>query len=465
MKTAAILVGIVIMLALISSAKALEISPSSINLTANSLNIVNLRLINNNNFSLTVVPLFYKTQIEYPFFKNIQSNFTKLIIPPFSNKTIELSIFTSNYYITVPNFLVNFSFYVNNVSYNLPLSVSIYPPATGKIVLSNLSFPRSVSIYNNYTLFLQVINYYSSSNVIFPVNVFLIRNNSIINKYVFNLKTYSEGTNSFNLTLPINELYFGNYSLLINSSFAQGTLTSSFYVNKLSNLVSSKHFNMNLFGGNFTEVLQNLGNYPVQISKNNLSEGDLYLFSSNIYVITKYGPIPLQSNFTIYPGERVIVGFTFNFIILYLIIILAIAELILFLLFSRKALVKKELSSYKFYNGNLEGKIIIKVKNISNKEMRDIKLYDYLPRNTEVESIGISEFQKVVGKNTVTLKWNLGSLAPGEEVIVEYSFKTRVVGVYGSLTLDKAKLEYILEGKENKKFYKYSNNLVLSISE
>ncbi|MCW1293518.1 MAG: hypothetical protein QXV66_00850, partial [Candidatus Rehaiarchaeum fermentans] len=295
--------------------------------------------------------------------------------------------------------------------------------------------------------------------------VFLIRNNSIINKYVFNLKTYSEGTNSFNLTLPINELYFGNYSLLINSSFAQGTLTSSFYVNKLSNLVSSKHFNMNFLGGNFTEVLQNLGNYPVQISKNNLSEGDLYLFSSNIYVITKYGPIPLQSNFTIYPGERVIVGFTFNFIILYLIVILVIAELILFLLFSRKALVRKELSSYKFYNGNLEGKIIIKVKNISNKEMRDIKLYDYLPRNTEVESIGISEFQKVVGKNTVTLKWNLGSLAPGEEVIVEYSFKTRVVGVYGSLTLDKAKLEYILEGKENKKFYKYSNNLVLSISE
>ncbi|MCW1293693.1 MAG: hypothetical protein QXV66_01815, partial [Candidatus Rehaiarchaeum fermentans] len=212
MKTAAILVGIVITLALISSAKALEISPSSINLTADSLNIVNLRLINNNNFSLTVVPLFYKTQIEYPFFKNIQSNFTKLIIPPFSDKIIELSIFTSNYYITVPNFLVNFSFYVNNVSYNLPLSVSIYPPVTGKIVLSNLSFPRSVSIYNNYTLFLQVINYYSSSNVIFPVDVFLIRNNSIINKYVFNLKTYSEGTNSFNLTLPINELYFGNYS-------------------------------------------------------------------------------------------------------------------------------------------------------------------------------------------------------------------------------------------------------------
>ncbi len=95
-------------------------------------------------------------------------------------------------------------------------------------------------------------------------------------------------------------------------------------------------------------------------------------------------------------------------------------------------------------------KVMISLKNRGKKTIKDVKILDlvsplahYVEDSTSLSPTKITHHER---KGTV-LKWEIGDLEPGEQILVTYKIKSKLA-VFGGLTLPVAAVKYTIHGQE-----------------
>jgi hypothetical protein len=147
------------------------------------------------------------------------------------------------------------------------------------------------------------------------------------------------------------------------------------------------------------------------------------------------------------------------------IILLILIGIVLYFVFRPPICVKKEVSHVGTSEGGISDiKVILFIKNRTNKIVEDISVVEKIPH---LVSIG-KEFQvgtlmpsKVMQnpKKGTLVRWDLQTLEAHEERIITYKIKSKL-SILGGLTLPASVVKYSVKGKESKT---QSNRLVLEI--
>jgi hypothetical protein len=459
-------ISLVILIVMLFAAPvfALSIQPSSISLLANSTQVLLFNITNNQNSSVIVKPALYITQIYYPIFRALSANFSQLTLAPYQSKEIKISFSTSSYVITVPNNAVNLSFFVNNKTINIPVYVSVVPPSTGGISIAKLIIPSSVEPNSNVTVRVVIDNTYNYPVIQLPLRIALLSGNVAVLNITKDVTTYAVGENNFNISIPIELLLPKPYTLLVYSSPFNAKLSTTLYVLPLVKIERAVINKISLLGGEYAINFTNVGNTPMFIYYQNVT-GPFMLFSTGFFAVVNNTQLTFSNAIPLIPGKSVVVGYYVSFIPLYLVIGVLIISVILVLRSMRYLVISKKLIEHKLSSsGILEARIQLTLKNVSSEELKDITVYDYIPQVSEVKDLGPIESQKIATEQGVKLKWKVGSLAPGEEAIIEYQFRTKT-GVFGEMDLGSAEASFIVLGKltKHKKLIRRSNKLFLEI--
>jgi hypothetical protein len=167
-----------------------------------------------------------------------------------------------------------------------------------------------------------------------------------------------------------------------------------------------------------------------------------------------YWSIPLD------PSQSRTVTYAENYRILVLIVILAIAGTILYLILRSPLVGLKEAVAIARKEGVSEIKVRVFVRNRSARMIQQIQVLDRVPSLGDVvrsESPGsISPSKVAVSERGGTLlRWDLDVLEPFEERVLTYRVKSKLK-IIGHMKLPTAKLRFTIDGKERTV---YSNNI------
>lgn len=156
------------------------------------------------------------------------------------------------------------------------------------------------------------------------------------------------------------------------------------------------------------------------------------------------------------PGESFTVEARTNYTTLVVVVIIVAIVLIFYLIFfNKKVLIKKKAIRLRTKGDEFAAKVIIVAKNIG-KEIRNVKLTDRLPMNTQLyEKFGTVKPDKIE-KNHI--EWNFPNILPGEEIVASYIVYSKV-GMTG-VQLPQASLSYTDE-KDKRRTISSAKVLVL----
>lgn len=281
-----------------------------------------------------------------------------------------------------------------------------------------------------------------------------------------------EGNSSFknyedkNVEVPINKdklkrLDSGNYLIQVEIQFGDRIVHKEAtvrYIEKeniattetIKGIIIQKH-----------EIIkENVGNVQRRVTISVEKSLFTYLFTSmNIDpLISKFNGLSVTYTWEkdLYPGEKVDVAVTTNWLYPLIVIILAI----LIVYFVRKyikmdVIFRKNVSFVKTRGGEFALKVQVRVK--ARRHIEKIKIIDKLPHIvTLYEKFGAIAPDNVDVKNK-KLEWNIEALNKGQERIFSYIVYSKI-GVFGKFELPVARVVYELEGvvKEatsNKSFF------------
>ena len=110
--------------------------------------------------------------------------------------------------------------------------------------------------------------------------------------------------------------------------------------------------------------------------------------------------------------------------------------------------------------GISELKVLLEIKNTSDKPIKNVAIIDYIPNIAELATDympGTITPAKVLAhkaKGSI-LKWTIEEMAPGEDRLISYNIKSKL-SIIGNFKLPRAKVVF----KQNKKEIRsYSNSL------
>ncbi len=159
--------------------------------------------------------------------------------------------------------------------------------------------------------------------------------------------------------------------------------------------------------------------------------------------------------YTLQPQETQIIQVTVNYGIYIYAALLVILIIILYFTLRSPVLVKKEakvIGSMK-KEGASEIKVMLHIKNRSQKNVENVKIIEKIPRLVKFEKgsyVGTMAPDKVIehAKLGTTIRWNITSLEPFEERIITYKIKSKL-NIIGGFSLPKVIIRFeTINGKE-----------------
>jgi len=135
------------------------------------------------------------------------------------------------------------------------------------------------------------------------------------------------------------------------------------------------------------------------------------------------------------------------------IIIALIVMVVLYYRLRSPIVIVKDVSKVLAKEGGIAGlKIIIHLKNRSERTLENIKIVDKIPTIAEVErdfEVGTLRPTAITkGRSAISISWDLAALEPYEERLITYHVKSRL-SVLGGFNLQHAVVKYVTKkGKE-----------------
>lgn len=161
--------------------------------------------------------------------------------------------------------------------------------------------------------------------------------------------------------------------------------------------------------------------------------------------ISKNGVYYLVREITLLPGESYVVNEKVDYKPILYLIILIIAAVILYYVFRAPVIVAKEASDIIIDEGGINSvKVVVRLKNRSNRSISHIKIIDRIPRIAAVEKQSSETLQpsKIYPyADGTAINWIIPKLDPGEVRIITYKIKTKL-GVVGELRLKPVIVQY-----------------------
>lgn len=161
------------------------------------------------------------------------------------------------------------------------------------------------------------------------------------------------------------------------------------------------------------------------------------------------------------PGMESVVSYHSSYLPILLIPFAFILIIAGFWFITRKVSVTKEIADYKRYHGAMDLKVQVKVKNLSNSELKHVKIYDPLPIFIkEVTDFGTAHGKMIKKGKEKVVFWDLEHLKPKEERIFSYKARTSLE-ILGEVVFNPTKVEYTLSNGKKKE--DSSNALVVDV--
>jgi hypothetical protein len=212
-----------------------------------------------------------------------------------------------------------------------------------------------------------------------------------------------------------------------------------------------------MFGKRVLKSLSNDGTQAVNISVNyTTSLVEPLLFNKAIITIfrddtsinssrTFFSNGLINETVCLLPGDSAELVVDFSYGSLLLIPFIIILAVICWFLLSKKVSINKDLIECVKEGDYLLVKVGIRVKNISIKRLRDVRIIEDLPVYAK-KAGGFGTIKGQVDKDKGLIVFDVGSLDPKEEVMVSYALKTDVE-LIGRVSLPPSKVKYVFNRK------------------
>ncbi|MCB9358939.1 hypothetical protein H6503_03340 [Candidatus Woesearchaeota archaeon] len=178
------------------------------------------------------------------------------------------------------------------------------------------------------------------------------------------------------------------------------------------------------------------------------------------------GALYKQYHVDLVPGSNFTLVATVNYRPVLYIILAAIVIILLYYLLRSPLVIRKSVSSIKTKEGSLsELKVLIHIKNRTNKVFENIIVLDRIPRITEIGKefeIGTIKPTKITSheKKGTIAKWEIASLDSYEERVVAYKLYSNM-NILGGLTLPISILKFFTRKGDEKKVVSNKVKLVI----
>ncbi len=448
---------------------AIEISPASATLTSNTTNMLNISFYNQQNYTVSIGINLNSAEVRYGgLFDSISAKPIEFMLLPGQTQKVLFAFNTRNIFYSIP-IPINISYTINGTPQSFILSAPILPSSSKQIYFYNMSLPKEIYPYESFPINLTVINSLDRTGIVVPINASIFYPNGTLALSSYNSFTLSNlGINHYSIIMkPSSQSPPGQYKVSVSLNYNGFTSIISQNVDFLSyyNIIASRSSSIGLFGGTYYLTLRNEGNTPVNVSNYTLTPGSL----NSLLMVSKgasIGSVSSGANGLYYslvmlsPGQNVTLYYTVSYIIVYIIILIIIIAIILFFYFNRKVEVVKEVVKHTASSGFIDVKISLKVRNVSNKPIEDIDLWDIMPPSAlKVSMVGPREgiVQKTV--DGLKLVWKETHLNPNDEFIVMYELRSKI-GIVGKMQLNPAVCRFKFNGNIYKR---KSNSIILNI--
>lgn len=168
---------------------------------------------------------------------------------------------------------------------------------------------------------------------------------------------------------------------------------------------------------------------------------------------------------SIAPQQTEVLSIMLNFRPLFAVLALLAIVIGLYYYLRSPVLIKKSYADVSMKHGGVSNfSIVLNLKNRGNKALSDIKIIDKVPSMLEVEKkfkVGSIHPTKIIdhGKKGTVVRWEIDSLEPGEERIINYSINSKL-SILGMFKIPAAIVRYKTE--DGKKARTRSNALGIS---
>jgi hypothetical protein len=307
--------------------------------------------------------------------------------------------------------------------------ITMYETDSSKKVAPGQNFYLELGLANNLDRDLSNVDIYISSDIFEDQQtvslfegqertvefLFPIDNSVSPGDYTYNARVYFDGN--------LEETVAGTFSI-------QENLDITAYSKTETDFLFSKT----------TIVKQNNGNSEVSES---------YSYSPGLIEswFSKYNIEPTNSNeitgwtFNIEPGEEFTINITVDYRpVLIALIVLILISIVSYFVFIKRVTMKKEVFKLKYSEDGLaDFKVLLHVKNMTSKSIKDITVIDILPKIIKPTMDFGTLHPKGVerGQKGVRIMWKIDQLVSGEERIISYKVKPSM-SVLGNLDLPAA---------------------------
>jgi hypothetical protein len=273
-----------------------------------------------------------------------------------------------------------------------------------------------------------------------------------------------KGTNNYKITgLTVPADAKGNiaYTLEIIMQDTYLDTNSTFNIPAYSNCKVTETANSGLLGRTYSASILNNGTGDAKCPVSSALSGlEKYLVKDRTAGYS-YNGKAISWKVNVPAGQTTTVTYRVTYLPIIAIPFVIILAVIAFWYFTRKMEIRKELVDYRRHAGFMDLKLQVHIKNLTNSEMKNVKIYDFLPAFIKE----IREFGTVPGTVTTkdrqkAVKWELEHLKPKEERIFSYKVRTSIE-VLGNMNFPPTTVEY--KDANNKEQQESSNVLTVEV--
>jgi hypothetical protein len=236
----------------------------------------------------------------------------------------------------------------------------------------------------------------------------------------------------------------GSYNITLKLQFIDATLDIpvTLTVGSFGTCVVKEDVKSGVLGKVYTATLSVDGNIEKSCSVSTQLFGVERNLVTGISDSHVYSGKQVSWQVNVQPGKQVQVGYTLSYLpiiaVPFVIILLAGA----WWYFTRKVEVAKELVDYRRHPGFMDLKIQLKVKNLTNDNLTNVKIIEPIPAFAkEIKDFGTVPGTLTVHNKGKAIKWELDHLKSKEERIFSYRIRTSVE-VIGRMSFSPAVMKY-----------------------
>jgi hypothetical protein len=328
-----------------------------------------------------------------------------------------------------------------------------------EIEVRDMAYPSSINPSSEVQVSLKVINSYTPRDTFLRLQAIDNKGDVYAEKEI--QASLKVGSNTIRIPLLFETISPpGAHYLIVSTDFGP-VAQRDFIINvqEFGDYEVTEDITENILGAKGDITLKNTGNKV--LSGHELSTP--MSFFRRIFTLSKTsgskysaGRLVLEVN-DLEPGKETHLKYYVSYLPLYLSPFILAGLFFLFKYYTQKIRVVKEVFDQKVEEGKLSMKTLVRIKNMSNRVLRDVEILDPLP--TFADKIG--RFGTIKGKMEERgysryIKWILDEIKPREDIVLSY-FVTTKVGLIGSYNLNPSVVEFMLD----KKLYIVKSNRVI----